>query len=59
MWGRLKKAQIILEAGRELTGGNKNIQSIFPKEDQAWTVENDLILEVRLQEKEGSRADFV
>jgi hypothetical protein len=48
-----------LEAARELIGGNKNIQSIFPKEDQAWTVESDLILEVQLQEKEGSRAEFV
>ena len=44
---------------QELIGGNKNIQSIFPKEDQAWTVESDLILEVQLQEKEGSRAEFV
>jgi hypothetical protein len=48
-----------LEAARELIGGNKNVQSIFPKEDLAWTVGNDLILEARLQEKDGSRAEFV
>jgi hypothetical protein len=48
-----------LEAARELIGGNKNIQSIFPKEDQAWTVGNDLILEARLQEKDGARTEFV
>ena len=59
MQGRRKKVQIILEAARELIGGNKNVQSIFPKEDLAWTVGNDLILEARLQEKDGSRAEFV
>jgi len=54
MWGRRKKVQIILEAARELKGDKKNIKSIFPKEDLAWTVGNDLILEVRFQEKNGS-----
>jgi len=56
MRGRRKKVQIILEAVRELIGGKKKIQPIFPKEDQAWTVENDLILEAQLQEKEGSES---
>jgi hypothetical protein len=48
-----------LEAARELIGDDKKIQPIFPKEDLAWTVGNDLILEARLQEKDGSRAEFV
>jgi hypothetical protein len=59
MLGRRKKVQIILEAARELIGDKKKIQPIFPKEDQAWTGENDLILEAQLQEKEGSRAELV
>ena len=59
MWGRRKKVKIILEAARELIGDKKNIKSIFPKEDPAWTGGNDLILEVRLQEKNGPKAEFV
>ena len=59
MRGKRKKVQIILEAAQELIGGNKNMQFFFPKEDLAWTVGNDLILEARLQEKDDLRAEFV
>ena len=50
---------MILDAAQELIGGNKNIQFFSPKEDRAWTVETDSILEAQLQEKEGSRTELV
>ena len=60
MRGKRKKVQMmILDAAQELIGGNKNIQFFSPKEDRAWTVETDLILEAQLQEKEGSRTELV
>ena len=37
----------MVEPAQELIGGNKNIQLIFPKEDRALTVENDLIVEAQ------------
>jgi hypothetical protein len=34
---------MMVDAAQELIGGNKDIQQIIPKEDRAWTVENDLM----------------
>ena len=47
MRARRTKGQMNGEPAQELIGGSINMQFIFLKEDQAGTVENDLIAEVQ------------
>jgi predicted Rossmann fold nucleotide-binding protein DprA/Smf involved in DNA uptake len=41
------KRKIFVKNDPDLIGGSINIQLIFPKEDRAWTAENDLIAEAQ------------
>jgi hypothetical protein len=44
MRARRSIGKIIVKNAQELIGGSSNMQLIFPNEDWAWTVENDLIV---------------